>query len=65
MATEALGLGLGIGWPRERVGNAFQTRYFPDLESELKLSEVTVPVVLWLRSGLKYSVIISKVGEYL
>jgi len=65
LAAEALGLRLEIGWLRERVGNAFQTRYFPDSEGELKLSEVTVPVALWLRSGLKYSVIISKVQEYL
>ena len=41
--AEALGLRLGIGWPREHVGNMFQTRYFPDSEGEWKLSEVAVP----------------------
>ena len=44
-----LGLRLGIGWPRERVPN----KVFPDSESELKLSEATVPggsvASLWLK----------------
>ena len=59
-------------WPWARSWVAMRTcweripnKVFPDLEGELKLSKVTVPVVLWLRSGLKYSVIISKVRKHL
>ena len=49
MAAEALGLRLGIGWPQEHVPN----KVFPHPESELELSEVTVPggsvALLWLK----------------
>ena len=39
LAAEAFGLGLGIMWLQERVPN----KAFPDSESELELSEATVP----------------------
>ena len=41
---EALGLGLGVRWLQECVGNVFRTKHFliRIMEGKLKLSEATV-----------------------
>jgi hypothetical protein len=52
---KAFGLRLGVKWPRERVGNMFQTKHFRIQKVNWNSAKLQFWTALWLCSGLNYS----------
>ena len=57
---EAFSLRLGVGWPRERVRNTFQTKCFQIRKANWNSVKLQFRTVLWPCSDLNYSLVICK-----